>query len=46
MPWNEKWTVRSCGKLYLVLMHFVPDQTGTGINVNPAETVDLPGKAP
>jgi hypothetical protein len=46
MPWNEKWTVRSCEKLYLVLMHFVPDQTGTGINVNAAETVELPGKAP
>lgn len=43
MPWTEHWTVRSCEKRYLVPMHFVPDATGTGINVKPAEVVELPG---
>ncbi len=44
MAWDEKWSVRSCGKLYLVPMHFVPDRTGTGINVKPAEIVSLSGR--
>jgi hypothetical protein len=41
-PWDEKWTVRACGKKSLVTMHFVPDATGTTINVTPKETVALP----
>jgi len=41
-PWSEKWTVRSCKKRYLVPVHFVPDATGTGINVKAAEIVELP----
>ena len=41
-PWDEKWTVRACGKRSLVTMHFVPDATGTTINVTPKETVALP----
>lgn len=44
MAWDENWTVRSCGKLYRVPMHFVPDETGTGINVKPAEIVSLPAR--
>jgi hypothetical protein len=41
-PWDEKWTVRACGKRSVVTMHFVPDATGTTINVIPKETVPLP----
>jgi hypothetical protein len=41
-PWDEKWTVRACGKRSIVTMHFVPDATGTTINVAPKETVALP----
>jgi hypothetical protein len=41
-PWDEKWTVRACGKRSVITMHFVPDATGTTINVNPKETVTLP----
>jgi hypothetical protein len=41
-PWDEKWTVRACGKRSVVTMHFVPDATGTTINVTPKETVALP----
>jgi hypothetical protein len=41
-PWDEKWTVRACGKRSIVTMHFVPDATGTTINVTPKETVALP----
>jgi hypothetical protein len=41
-PWDEKWTVRACGKRSIVTMHFVPDATGATINVNPKETVALP----
>jgi hypothetical protein len=37
-PWSERWTVRSCGKRALVLVHFVPDATGTTIKVNSGET--------
>jgi hypothetical protein len=44
LPWDEKWTVRGCGKLYLLTLHFVPDSTGTGINISPKETVNLPSK--
>ena len=44
LPWDEKWTVRGCGKLYLMTLHFVPDATGTGINISGKETVNLPGK--
>jgi hypothetical protein len=42
IPWDEKWIVRSCNKRYLVPMHFVPDSTGTGINVRGDEVVTLP----
>jgi hypothetical protein len=42
LPWDEKWTIRACGKRSLVTMHFVPDATGTTINVTPKETVTLP----
>jgi hypothetical protein len=41
-PWDEKWTVRACGKRSIVTMHFVPDATGTTIIVTPKETVALP----
>jgi hypothetical protein len=42
IPWDEKWTVRACGKRSIVTIHFVPDATGTTINVTPKETVVLP----
>ncbi|WP_263384002.1 hypothetical protein [Granulicella arctica] len=42
LPWVEKWTVRACGKRSVVTMHFVPDATGTTINVALKETVALP----
>ena len=42
VPWTEKWTLRACGKRSLVTMHFVPDATGTTINVTLKETVVLP----
>src|SRR3984957_12065374 len=38
-PWDEKWTVRGWGKRSIVTMPFVPDATGTTINVIPKETV-------
>ncbi|MEO8870885.1 MAG: hypothetical protein ABI357_08640 [Granulicella sp.] len=42
LPWVEKWTVRVCGKRMLVTIRFVPDATGTTIEVAPKETVVLP----
>jgi hypothetical protein len=41
MAWDEKWTVRACGKRSVVTMHFVPNGNGMTINVNPKETVAL-----
>jgi hypothetical protein len=41
-PWTEKWTVLACGKRSVVTIHFVPDATGTTIEVSPKETVALP----
>ena len=42
VPWDEKWTVRACGKRSVVTMHFIPDAGGTTIRVTPKETVALP----
>ena len=42
MAWDEKWTVRACGKRSVVTMHFVPNGNGMTVNVNPKETVALP----
>jgi hypothetical protein len=39
VPWDEKWTVRACGKKSVVTMHFVPNANGMTINVSPKETV-------
>jgi hypothetical protein len=44
VPWVEKWTVRACGRKSVVTMHFVPDATGTTINVSLKETVALPSQ--
>ena len=41
MAWDEKWTVRACGKRSVVTMHFVPNGNGMTVNVNPKETVAL-----
>jgi hypothetical protein len=38
-PWDEHWDIRSCGKNYVVTMHFIPDATGTTIRTSPGETV-------
>jgi hypothetical protein len=42
LPWVEKWTVRACGKRAVVTIRFVPDATGTTIEVAPKKTVVLP----
>lgn len=42
LPWEEKWTTSACGRHSLVTVHFIPDATGTTINVSPKETVPLP----
>ena len=39
VPWDEKWTVRACGKKSVVTMHFIPDVRGMKITVSPKETV-------
>jgi hypothetical protein len=36
--WDEQWSIRSCDQTYLVLMHFIPDSTGTTIRTSPGET--------
>ncbi len=42
VPWDEKWTIRACGKRSVVTMHFAPDAQGMKISVTPKETVALP----
>ncbi len=42
VAWDERWTVRACGKRSVVTMHFVPDAKGMTISVSPKETVGLP----
>jgi hypothetical protein len=39
VPWDEKWTVRACGKKSVVTMHFMPGSGGMKVNVSPKETV-------
>jgi hypothetical protein len=34
-PWKEIWTLDLCGPQLRVLMHFIPDATGTTINAQP-----------
>ena len=34
-PWKEIWTLDLCGPPRRVLMHFIPDVTGTTINAQP-----------
>jgi hypothetical protein len=34
-PWKEIWTLALCGPPKRVLMHFIPDATGTTINAQP-----------
>jgi hypothetical protein len=34
-PWKEVWTLDLCGPPRRVLMHFIPDATGTTINAQP-----------
>jgi hypothetical protein len=41
-PWDEKWTVRACGKKSVVTMHFGRDAKGTTVSVSPKETVAAP----
>jgi hypothetical protein len=42
LPWDEKWTIRACGKRSVVTMHFIPGPTEMTIKVTPKETVALP----
>jgi hypothetical protein len=37
-PWQEHWTVAGCNVGAQVTLHFIPDATGTTIDVRPAET--------
>jgi hypothetical protein len=39
VAWEEKWTVRVCGKKSVVTIHFAPAAGGTTISVSPKETV-------
>lgn len=32
-PWKESWDVRTCGKVYVVPIKFIPDKSGTSISV-------------
>ena len=43
-PWDEKWTLISCTKKAEVLMHFIPDKTGTTIAASSADTKFTPIK--
>jgi hypothetical protein len=38
-PWKERWTAAACGKTVILILHFVPDATGTNTTVNARETV-------
>lgn len=40
-PWIEDWTVRACGVMGIVIMHFTPDATGTNIMSSLNETRDV-----
>ncbi len=42
VPWDEKWTVRACGKKSVVTMHFAQDAKGMTVSVSPKETVAAP----
>jgi len=42
MPWDELWTLYTCGKKAQVRMHFIPDKTGTTITTSQGETKFLP----
>lgn len=42
VAWDEKWTVRACGKKSVVTMHFAPDAKGMTVSVSPKETVPAP----
>lgn len=43
-PWDELWTLASCTKKAQVIMHFIPDKTGTTIHTSLQETKFLPNK--
>ena len=37
VPWDEKWTVRACGKKSVVTMHFARDAKGMTVIMNNSE---------
>ena len=43
-PWREAWTLSLCQKRAVVIVHYVPDKTGTQIITKPAETKFVPAK--
>jgi hypothetical protein len=43
-PWDELWTLRGCTRRAQVVMHFIPDRTGTTISTTKTETKFLPIK--
>lgn len=38
-PWKERWLADACGKTYWVMVSYVPDATGTTINVSSKDVV-------
>lgn len=41
-PWREAWLMLGCGHAVKVVMHFIPDSTGTSAASHPEESVLLP----
>jgi hypothetical protein len=41
-PWQELWTITSCTQKAQVIVHFIPDKTGTSITTNLTETKFIP----
>ncbi|MDI4666965.1 hypothetical protein K9U40_21965 [Xanthobacter autotrophicus] len=39
-PWWETWTVKACGRAFLVPLDFLPDATGTTITQRPSDIVE------
>lgn len=43
-PWDELWTLVTCTKQAQVIMHFIPDKTGTTIATDQSETTLVPNQ--
>ncbi|CAD0334655.1 hypothetical protein [Xanthomonas hortorum] len=38
-PWDEQWRIDACGRQYWTKVRYIPDATGTTINVDPKDIV-------